>query len=266
MESRRDKDSVLPDGWLDGLFHRADLDASFRGLRRVSHFHAETMRGRIRSLQVRFEEADVHFAKALKKALKTERTIPNLVRQLVLNAYWFENRLLQGPIHGVESPREFRFPDFPEAIRKEYPEVEFVERLRLSAEALLRLHLGEFEISAKIYQDLVEKCRPECDDRLALQYLGLGASLHNLGQTEDALRNLENAGLCIQVGGPLLNRGRIAANLLAAYSCLEQMEMARDWRIFLENLDCPETTKEAMFKRSTLVVERWTRESRLLMA
>ena len=58
----------------------------------------------------------------------------------------------------------------------------------------------------------------------------------------------------------------VAANRLAAYSCLQNTEAAREWRIFVERIDCPQATKDALFKISTLVVQRWACESRLLVA
>ena len=56
--------SPLPKNWLKKFFRNADLETSYRELGSVRHFHAQTMRGRIRSLQMRFGDAWDHFARA----------------------------------------------------------------------------------------------------------------------------------------------------------------------------------------------------------
>ena len=56
--------SPLPENWLKKFFRSADLENSYRELESVRHFHAETMRGRIRSLQMRFSDAWDHFDRA----------------------------------------------------------------------------------------------------------------------------------------------------------------------------------------------------------
>lgn len=265
MQNDPTRPSPLPKGWVRAFFDEVDLEASYAALAGCQHFHAETMRGVIRSLEVRVEEAEKHFARAFDLSGLEPRTIPNLVRRITLTGFWLENKLVAGWIQGLENTRPLEFPDLPQEVVDEYPEVRFVNQVRLSVDGEIRLHLGSWEESAAIFRDLIQRCEGEPEDVLAVPYIGLAASLYNLGDRDAAMRNLENAGLCMQVGGTTLNRARVAANLHALYQCLGEDSAARDWRAFLDHLPCPSRTKSAFLKRSEILLDRWTERPVMLL-
>ena len=137
--------SPLPENWLKKFFRRADLKTSYRDLEGVRHFHAETMRGRIRSLQMRFAEAWKHFDHAQALISESPKSIPNLVRQFVLEIYSFNNALLERPVSSDCPMAEFSLPPLDPKILDEYPEIRYVLELRRNSEAMLRLHTGEVD-------------------------------------------------------------------------------------------------------------------------
>lgn len=257
---------ILPKRWVEEFFEAADLERSFEGLRGVRHFHADTMRGRIRSLQVRLEEAHKYFEKAYAGACIAPRSIPNLMRELTLHAYWLENRALQGPLEPVEDEDFTEFPEFPDDIIEEYPEVLVAARIRNSAEALMYLHSGKYTIAAEIYSVLVERDREERGDVLAGHYIGLAASVYNVGLRDGAMDCLEKAGTALRSGGgPVLHRCILGANLEATYRCLGEDALAEEWRRYVEALECPSATKAAFRRRTGITARRWAEESRLLV-
>ena len=93
----RGKDNPLPDGWLHEYMHRADLEKSFQDLDGCRHFHGHTMRGRIRNLQLRIDDAWTQFNRAEAMSLVAEESISNLRRAFVLQVYRFLNALLESP-------------------------------------------------------------------------------------------------------------------------------------------------------------------------
>ena len=103
---QQDEDSPLPPGWTEEFVGRADLEASYQSLESCDHFHAATMRGRIRTLQLRIEEAWDHLDEADLQSRLAVETIPNLMRVFLLQVYRFENAMLERP-----EPLE---PEFPE--------------------------------------------------------------------------------------------------------------------------------------------------------
>ena len=85
---------IPPDGWFEEFFDKANLGRSYELLEGLDHFYAATLRGRIRSLQLRTAEAWEHFDEAVELARAAPSTIANLVRQVLLHLYLFEERYL----------------------------------------------------------------------------------------------------------------------------------------------------------------------------
>ncbi|MGQ9589672.1 MAG: hypothetical protein ACUVYA_05175 [Planctomycetota bacterium] len=260
---------ILPKRWIEDFFEAADLERSFEGLRGAKHFHADTMRGRIRSLQVRLEEAHKYFERAYAGACIAPKSIPNLMRELTLHAYWLENRALQGPLEPVEDEdfTDFpEFPEFPDEIVEEYPEVLVAARIRNSAEALMYLHSGKYTIAAEIYSILVERDHEERGDILAGHYIGLAASVYNVGLRDGAMDCLEKAGTALRSGvASNLTRCILGANLEAAYRCLGEETLAEEWGRYVADLECPAPTKAAFRRRTGIAARRWAEESKLLV-
>lgn len=257
--------SVLPPGWYLDLLNRADLEASYRALNGVKHFSAEALRGRIRSFQLRLDDAWEHFEKATRAADKARETIPNLVRKFLLHVYVCENALLSHPIDRTVSVPYMTMPELPRAVFKRFPEVRYVVDARLSAEAALRLHLGDYHTSSMLFMSLVEAHGAKPDAALALHYSGLAAAQYNLGLTDESRRNIENAALALRSGGSVLNRVKAAGILHALQLFLEEPQEAVDWLEFLKRIECPEATKEAFLARGKMMLERSTSQHCLLV-
>lgn len=259
--------SKLPEGWHEEFSQRADFDRAYQALVGVKGFYAESLRGKIRSLQLRFEEAWDHFERASIQRRKTKDSIATLVQQFTLHIWCFENAVAEArlePAEGSELP-DLWVPELPERIVKDYPEVMLTLVLRQYAEGLLRLHVGEYIEAAKLFEKLIRNASKAPGAQLPLYYLGLGASRFNLGEEEEARRNLENAGLTSQAQEGTLGQARVSGALWGMYNFMEEKEEANDWKVFLEKLPCPEATKEAFLKRGEMIVTRSQEAGGLLM-
>lgn len=262
---RSKHESVLPKDWYRELFDKADLERSFQRLEGIEHFYAAAMRGRIRSLQMRLDDAWEHLDEAADGVDKVPVNIPNLVRAFLLNIYSFENALLANPVDRSSPPPNSQIPEIPDEILEKYPEVGYVVSLRLSAEGTLRLHLGDFHVSSMIFQGLVQSYNKPPDAVLAMHYAGLAAAQHNLGLEAKSRENLENAALALHSGGDLLNRAKVAGILWGLHSALGDEQESGDWAEYLRRLECPEATREAFLERSRLLVERCALQDCLLV-
>jgi tetratricopeptide (TPR) repeat protein len=233
----------------------------------VKGFYAEALRGKIRSLQLRFEEAWHHFERAENEMTKEEETIATLVQQLTCDIWCFENAIAEARVESDEGfPFEPWMPELPERIQKDYPEIMYTLVLRQYAEGLLRLHFGHYLKAAEYFEKLIVETTDKVPwAQLPLYYLGLGASRYNLGEKEEGRRNLENAGLEIHVHGELLAQVRLSGALCGMYEFLGEEEEAQGWRLFLERLPCPEATKEAFLKRGEMIVTRSREAGGLLL-
>ena len=134
------EDSVLPEGWRQQFLERADLEHSFQELRDSRHFYAEAMRGRIRSLQLSFAEANRHFEKAAVLGRRAPDSIVNAVRQFLLHIFLSENLLSEGPFTPDAPYPEAWLPELDEELTEAFPEVKLIFNLRRGIEGMLRVH------------------------------------------------------------------------------------------------------------------------------
>lgn len=260
-----DEEQVLPEGWQDEFLDKADLDHSFQRLEGYGHFYAMAMRGLIRSLQLRLPEGRRYFDKAGRLAERAPETVANLIRRSQLHIFRFNALLLEGPVREDPSVLERQLPDVPADLERQYPGLKVVMHLRRATEAVFRLHLGQYGLSASIYERLIQDDSDAPRDAQFTYFLGLAAAKRNLGLEEEASRNLENGALAVQTGGRTLNRARAAGTLFGYHSYLGNHGESAGWGGFLDRMDCPETTKDVFLKRGKLIIERSLQQSRLVL-
>jgi tetratricopeptide (TPR) repeat protein len=273
-QPRKPVGNPLPDGWRRRFLAEVDLRSSFTELEDCDHFVADTMRGYIRSLELRFNSAWSYFDRAYAKAATAAESIPNLVHQFLLNIYCFDNALIEAPLNtaGANLPDLWVPTEIPQHVLHEYPEVRLVIQLRRNSEGILRLHLGDFCAAAEIFEQLIgeNSLQPTVSGRgnlnaLMMNYLGLAATQINLGMADEAFVNLENAAFAVQSGGERINQARAATILKAFYTFLERPTEAMDWELYLTRLPCPPDTVAVFLERARIIQERCSLQSSLVL-
>lgn len=254
----------MPPGWLEEFHARVDFERSLARLEGLKHFHVDTMRGHLRSLQLRFAEAWKHFDRAEEGSRKAVEDTANLVRQLLLNIYRFELALVEGTLSEKEKQKRIPpslLPRPPDFLLEEFPEVRSVLNLRLQAEGILALHYGECPEAVSVFEMLTP-------GGSATAYLGLAAAQHAMGLAAFARSNIEKAAEANRASGDTLGRARTAAVLhafCAFCAFLEDDAAARGWKAFMESLPCPRETREVFLRRAGIILERSRAEGRLLV-
>lgn len=256
---------VIPSAWNRELVERADLDEAYAVVGGSTHFFAEAFLGRIRSLQLRHAEAQEHFQQSRLLSATAPKTLPNLLRKFLLSTYVVHDAITELPVDGVAELPELWVPEIPEAMAREQKDLQILVRKRNCAEAMVRLHLGDFEGARDLYTSTLDRLGGEVAIAHGFPYLGLAAALHNLGEEAEALKHLENAGFVVQSGGDNLNRVNLAALLNAFYWFLDRKEEARDWLAFLDALPCPQATQQIFKRRAKRVLERCNAGERLVL-
>jgi tetratricopeptide (TPR) repeat protein len=256
----------LPQGWQEELATKADLQSSLVALEGRSHFYVEALKGHLKSLQLKFEEAWKHFDKAQEMVDDAEESIPNLIREFLLHIWCFENAIVEAPLIETNiDPPALWIPELPQQVMEDYPEVRLVLNMRRQAEAMLRLHLGHWDEAVELYRELIEDNHKEPRSSLGFYYLGLASCQYNMGLEDEALRNLENAGLACLSDGKTLERAKLAGILYALYSHIQDGEEAQSWQAYLRGLPCPDATKEVFFERGRILLDRCAQRSSLLV-
>ena len=256
--------TVVPTGWLDRFLGRADLERSFAELV-GEHFHIETFRGRIRSLQLRIDEAWEHFDRAEELVEEVEETIPNLVRQFLLEVYRFDHALTEAPLDPDVVIPPLSVPWVSRDILSAYPEVRFVLLLRKGTEARLRLHTGEVDSSIRLFQELLADDDEGRGETLATCYLGLAACHYTRDDIDGCEQQLENAGLAFALLDRPLHLLEASSRLAAFHGFLEDHSRAREWKEQLLRIDCPDATKEAFLERAICLQSRCADLGRLVL-
>ena len=261
---RREKDSPLPDAWIHEFMHKADLEKSFRDLDGCRHFHGHTMRGRIRTLQLRTDDAWTHFDRAEAMSRVAEESISNLRRAFVLQVYRFLNALLEDPgTSGVEI-EEPSLPKFPSALLDEFPELRAALNLRARVQGVYLLHAGQCEEALDVFRALTEDRRAR-SDVLANAYLSIACCQFNLGNEHETRHFLEAAELAIHACEAVLNRGYLCGLIYALHDVMDDQEKAAEWKEFLYSLACPRATKDAFLARGEKFVAMCHEHDRLVV-
>src|SRR5262245_65523650 len=99
------------------------------------------MRGRIRALELRLDEAGQHFEQAEALFAAAPRSTPNLLRGFLLSVYTFDFILLSGPLDPALGSTKAPIADIPAKVLAEHPEVALALEYRKSVEALFCLHI-----------------------------------------------------------------------------------------------------------------------------
>ncbi len=257
----------LPADWTVDYLEHVDFDRSFAALSGCDHFHAATMRGRIRSLQLEIDAAKNHFKEAVALASQTEdESLTDLKYRFLLNVFRFDHLLLEQPVsQGTALPDSLKSPRVPRVLRAQHPDLRFALNLRDHAHAVLLLHVGDFEEAADMWRALLRDNPDVPADKHIFYHVGLAAALFNHGDRDNALRSAENAGLAVASARRTFHRVHGASLLLALYTFLGEPDEAADWQAFLEHLQCPQLTKDLFLRRADVMLIRSEEASSLLL-
>lgn len=241
-------DGSLPDGWHERLHERADLEASLGELDGRQHFYAWTSRGRIRSLQARFEDADALLKRAAQLIDRAPATPSTAVEICAHSAVARENDILMG---SPSSP----FPVAPALLELADAKLRKVLLAHEGLDAAALLQDGDFGAALDRFQRLL--CHQDAGHQArAIWTIGMALCLFNLEKHRAARVALCDAGWHVAAGPHLLCQVRLGARLESACATVGCAEEAEGWSRFVERLGAPEETKAALRRRAEASVVR----------
>jgi len=246
---KHEPDQAAPHDWITLVNDRCDLDLAFKALQGWDHFHTDTIRGRIRSLQLRPKEAWEFFRLAEERAEEYGRSLRNILRRFYLKVYSFENALLaESEPDGGSSAQTERC--LKSLLSTEVPDSEVASQLRTYSHALYLLHKEDYATAERMFKRLLRDSRDRIGDEKTGFYLGAAVTFRGLGEEAEAERQLENACLFIPALDNTYNMGLYAGTASALLRIWEREEEAREWDQFLTRLKTPKKTSDLFRERS----------------
>jgi tetratricopeptide (TPR) repeat protein len=255
MEMRHEPDQAAPNDWITLVNDRCDLELAFKALDGWDHFHTDTIRGRIRSLQLRPQEAWGYFEKAQDRADEYGRSLRNLLRQFYLKVYRFDNAIIEesAPEGGQPGKTESCLKDL---LRGDTPNSEVASQLRLFNHGLYLLHRQDYAAARKLFKKLLRESRDRIGDEKTGFYFGAAVAHRALGEEAEAERQIENACLFIPALDNTFNMGIYAGTASALLRLWDREDEAQEWDEFLVRLKIPKKTADLFRERSKRILKR----------
>jgi hypothetical protein len=237
-------------GFQEALHDRADLEAAWGTLEGRTDPFADALRGQLRTLELRFVEAEILFARAQRPIESDGSPLSpqDLLRRLLSSVYESELILWRSPPDGQDGPAFRRLTPLPESIAARYPELRLAREAALAVQARFLLHFGREAEAGRLFGRLIDGASREERPRLGEYYLGLAACQRGLGEAVPCRRSLENAELAVLSTDDRLAAGRSAATLAVYYRTLNDRAQSDSWFAFVERLECPAASR-AIFRR-----------------
>ncbi len=254
-DNKHDPEQSAPENWLQLLNDHCDLDLAFDGLNGWNHFHTDTNRGRLRSLQLRPAEAWEFFQRAEERAEEFAYTSHNLLRRFCIKFYRFENALIQESAPDA-GDRDLTKSCLREVLRDESSDAAMAHHLRVYCRGMHLLHDEKYAGARETLLRLLEESRSSPDDHRTLFHLAAAVACRGMGKEEESSRQLEYACLSIPVLDSKFNMGHYASVAGALLRLWDREAEAIEWDAFMDHLKLSPKTATLFRERARRIVER----------
>jgi len=233
-----------------------DLDLAFEMLQGWNHFHTDTMRGRVRSLQLRSQEAWPFFEKALSRIHEFDESLQNKIRAFYLHIYCFENALVEESSGHGDPQLTSRYLDRVVRHRLEEQEFRIANELKEFLQVLFLINQERYREAKTIADHLLESSRNRLGDEKVGFFFAASVAYKGLGDERASTEQIENALLGIPTLAQRFNMGLYAGTAMALLRFWGMADRAQEWEQFLVHLRIPERTADIFRERARRMFER----------
>jgi len=239
--------------WYARFEHRADFARAFRELPESGDFFVEALRGRLRSLELRFGDAWRHFGRAELAARREPESAARLVRGVLLEMFRFEANF----VAFADEPSTCLLPPLgaPESISDTAfaacAELRAVLEIRWRCEAVARLRSGQFDDAAEAFRRLDRLGATSTASRVeTLLWEAIAARV--AGRCGLAATRLEVAGSVFDGvdADAGVTRTLLAARLVAGHELARDEVARRRWKQLFDGIAVPEPTRKLCLERA----------------
>ncbi|MBI4583697.1 MAG: hypothetical protein HY717_06715 [Planctomycetes bacterium] len=227
---------------------KVDFEASYKALDGFTHFHSETLRGKIRSFQLRTKEAVEHFRRAEDLSKAAEKSPTNHLRLFYLRFYSLHNAMVEevlqesGEICLNTELEMQRFLDF------EDPNTLTTDQIRILMIGHYQLLRGNYHSALEAFECLIEESRSRIEDVQVEFYCGACAASYALGFHNNAERHYENALMSLNFLSKTLKIAGAYSKLYTLIKHMGRADEAKEWQQALERLAIPKESLQHFLK------------------
>jgi len=255
LSEANDPEQACPANWLELLNEHCDLDLAFESLSGWNHFHTDTNRGRLRSLQLRPAEAWEFFERAVQRADEFAHSPYNFLRRFCLKFYRFENALIQESIP-EGGDRKLTNSCLMEVVQDETTDAKMATYLRMYCRAMYHLHEERYLEARTVLLRLLDESRGFPTDDRTLFHLAAAVACRGMGDDVESDRQLDFALMTIPVLESRFNMGHYTGIAGAILRLWNRPGDALEWDEFMVRLKLPPKTSELFRERGNRIVER----------
>lgn len=241
-----------PPGWMEMMVEKADFKAAFDALEGYPHFHSESLRGKIRSIQLRTQEAWEHFQKAEELSKSYEESAQKRIFLFYLSIYRVENAYIEEARDPEEKTSERTDFEMQRFLDTKCPELVIAQQLQINFLGYYQLLRGQYQEALLTFKALMEESQTRFEDQQVAFFCAAAAACKELGLEEDAKKHYENAALAVNSLSQLYKIGLFCARLYTLMMHWEKHKEAEEWLQRLEKLPCPEDSRQCFIERARL--------------
>ena len=235
------------------MVEKADFIAAFDALSGNTHFHCESLRGKIRSIQLRTGEAWHHFQRAEELSQSVEHSPQKRVFLFYLSIYRAENAYLEEAKNpGEESSKRTDY-EIQRFLDIKCPELHIARQLQINFLGYYQLLRGEYRDALQTFNSLMKESQTRFEDQQVAFFCGAAAACKELGLEESAQQHYENSALAVNSLTQPYKIGLFSARLYTLAMHWGKQKEAEDWLARLENLPCPEESRQCFIERAKLL-------------
>ena len=238
-----------PPGWRDLIYEKVDFEAAFDALDGYDHFHTETLRGFIRTKQLRLDDARSRFRNA-------ERLFPEAAPSRENPRYLFLLRLFAA---GAAVTGEALDPGTDSASRTDREMARFVrtpgpvkptfDQVRVAQIAYHDLIRGNFQKSLNTFEFLLEESRERLEPQQVAFSIGAAAAAYELGLSPLADKHYETAALGVNLTSQPFKVAEFSSRLYILLTHWGRKNEARDWLQRIDTIECPPESRSCFVRR-----------------
>jgi tetratricopeptide (TPR) repeat protein len=256
---------ACPDGWLELVMEGVDFERAFAALEGFNHFHSETLRGKMRSLQLRTGEAAEHFRRAEKRARRSPNDLRKPIRLFYLRFYALTNALIEEARSDDSEVRIETELEMQRFLECEDPDSLSTDQIRILMIGHYQLLRGNYDSALEAFECLIEESRSRIEDFQLDFFCGAQAAALALGDAAKAERHYENAQNLSQCISQPFKLALAASKLHVLLKYSGRDAEAQGWLDLLERMPIPPASRRHFLELAEIYLHASTVRNRIVI-